>query len=187
MMQMLDAAGMSPQTDGIRKADEDNPRGYWEWESLKQTADLKQLFDETEGLEQRAIKVVSALVPTLPIEHSYRIIFMLRPLEEVARSQARMIERLGTEGAGRDEAMLIEELKEHRERVMVHLQRQKNVKVLPVRFPVLVANPEAVCGLVAEFLGESLARPEALGSVIDPALYRQRSESGSTDLEGEQG
>ena len=186
MMQMLDAAGMSPQTDGIRKADEDNPRGYWEWESLKQTADLKQLFDETEGLEQRAIKVVSALVPTLPIEHSYRIIFMLRPLEEVARSQARMIERLGTEGAGRDEAMLIEELKEHRERVMVHLQRQKNVKVLPVRFPVLVANPEAVCGLVAEFLGESLARPEALGSVIDPALYRQRSESGSTDLEGEQ-
>jgi predicted AlkP superfamily phosphohydrolase/phosphomutase/tetratricopeptide (TPR) repeat protein len=187
MMQMLDAAGMSPQTDGIRKADEDNPRGYWEWESLKQTADLKQLFDETEGLEQRAIKVVSALVPTLPIEHSYRIIFMLRPLEEVARSQARMIERLGTEGAGREEAMLIEELKEHRERVMVHLQRQKNVKVLPVRFPVLVANPEAVCGLVAEFLGESLARPEALGSVIDPALYRQRSESGSTDLEGEQG
>lgn len=187
MMQMLDAAGMSPQTDGIRKADEDNPRGYWEWESLKQTADLKQLFDETEGLEQRAIKVVSALVPTLPIEHSYRIIFMLRPLEEVARSQARMIERLGTEGAGRDEAMLIEELKEHRERVMVHLQRQKNVKVLPVRFPVLVANPEAVCGLVAEFLGESLARPEALGSVIDPALYRQRSETGSTDLEGEQG
>ena len=94
------SAVMSPHTDGIRKADEDDPRGYWEWESLKQTADLKQLFDETEGLEQRAIKVVSALVPTLPIEHSYRIIFMLRPLEEVARSQARMIERLGTEGAG---------------------------------------------------------------------------------------
>ena len=179
MMQMLDAAGLSPQTDGIRKADEDNPRGYWEWESIKSSEDLPELFNETEGLEERAIKVVSALVSSLPLEHSYRVIFMLRPLREVARSQSQMIARLRTTGSAQDEAALVEELKDHRERVLFHLKRQKNIELLLVRFPHLVADPVAVCESVTEFLGEALPQPEALKSVIDPALYRQRSEGGS--------
>lgn len=185
MMQMLDAAGMPPQTDGIREADEDNPRGYWEWESLKKSEDLRDLFTETEGLESKAIKVVSALIAKLPIAHSYKMIFMLRPLEEVARSQAKMIARLGTDGGQDDEASLVKELQEHRERVLLYLKRQKNFEVLPVGFPQLVAEPEVVCGVMKKFLGEALQNPEAMAAVVDPSLYRQRVSSESPKLEGE--
>ncbi len=36
MMQMLAAAGIPIQQDGIRKADRSNARGYFEWERIKQ-------------------------------------------------------------------------------------------------------------------------------------------------------
>ena len=36
MMQMLDAGGIPPLTDGLRKPDESNPRGYFEYEKAKQ-------------------------------------------------------------------------------------------------------------------------------------------------------
>ena len=35
MMRMLDAAGMEIMTDRVRTADEDNPRGYYEYERVK--------------------------------------------------------------------------------------------------------------------------------------------------------
>ena len=36
MMQLLEAGGMSVMSDGQRAADVDNPRGYYEWEAIKQ-------------------------------------------------------------------------------------------------------------------------------------------------------
>jgi hypothetical protein len=36
MMQMLAAGGMPVLSDGERRADVDNPRGYLEWERIKQ-------------------------------------------------------------------------------------------------------------------------------------------------------
>src|SRR5205085_1696250 len=36
MMQMLEAGGLSPMTDKVRAADIDNPRGYYEWEAIKE-------------------------------------------------------------------------------------------------------------------------------------------------------
>ena len=35
MMKMLDAGGMEIISDGERKADKDNPRGYYEFEKVK--------------------------------------------------------------------------------------------------------------------------------------------------------
>ena len=36
MMKALDAGGVEPMIDNIRKADEDNPKGYYEFERVKQ-------------------------------------------------------------------------------------------------------------------------------------------------------
>ena len=38
MMGMLKAGGVEILTDGLRKADEDNPKGYFELEPVKQLA-----------------------------------------------------------------------------------------------------------------------------------------------------
>ena len=36
MMAMLDAGGIPPLTDQLRAADDDNPKGYYEFEPVKQ-------------------------------------------------------------------------------------------------------------------------------------------------------
>ena len=98
MMQMLVAGGISPLSDGERKADTDNPRGYLEWERIKQLPDDPGLISEGEG---KVVKVISRLLLALPSGHEYRVIFMQRPLPEVLASQDAMMRRRGTfkEGA----------------------------------------------------------------------------------------
>src|SRR5207248_5659154 len=55
MMQMLEAGGLSPMTDKVRAADIDNPRGYYEWEAIKEIAKKPELLDDA-NVEGRAIK-----------------------------------------------------------------------------------------------------------------------------------
>ncbi len=63
LMQMLAAGGMSVVSDGLRAADEDNPRGYQEFEPVKHLhKSSKWLFEE----RGRAIKIVAPLLNALP-------------------------------------------------------------------------------------------------------------------------
>src|ERR1700675_612032 len=93
MMQMLDAGGLPVLSDGERKADTDNPRGYLEWERIKQLPKQPALIAEAEG---KVVKVISQLLLSLPEGHEYRVIFMQRPLPEVLKSQDEMLRRRGT-------------------------------------------------------------------------------------------
>ena len=80
MMQMLAAGGLPILSDGERKADTDNPRGYLEWERIKQLPKEPALIAEAEG---KVVKVISQLLLSLPDGHEYRVVFMQRPLPEV--------------------------------------------------------------------------------------------------------
>jgi len=55
MMQMLAAGGLPSLTDGDRKPDIDNPRGYCEWEPIKQLPKDPMLIDQSEG---KAVKII---------------------------------------------------------------------------------------------------------------------------------
>ena len=85
MMQMLAAGGMPILTDQRRLPDEDNPRGYFEWEEVKRLPKNPALIARGEGM---AVKVVSHLLAFLPATHEYRIVFIERPLPEILASQA---------------------------------------------------------------------------------------------------
>lgn len=87
MMQMLVAGGMTPLADGRRQAEADNPRGYLEWEGIKQLPKDPNCIAEGEG---KVVKVISRLLLSLPAGHEYRVIFTQRPLPEVLASQDRM-------------------------------------------------------------------------------------------------
>jgi|GEM_PF-3729795 len=84
MMQMLAAGRMPILSDGERKADANNPRGYLEWERSKQLPQDPACIPEGEG---KTVKVISRLLLALPEDHEYRVIFMQRPLPEVLASQ----------------------------------------------------------------------------------------------------
>ncbi len=175
MMQMLQAGGLPARTDNERAADLDNPEGYLEWEAIKKIARQPDLLDEP-GLETKAIKAVSMLLPSLPRQHRYRVIFMQRPPEEIARSQATMIARRGTSGLEGNEAEMAARLQAHREETLQFLRSLPGTyALLEVDYPSLVAEPEAWTARVAEFLGpERLPQPERMAGVVRRDLHRNK-------------
>ena len=90
MMQCLKAGGVPIATDDLRKNDEDNPRGYFELESVKQ---LRGSPDQVnlEQLHGRAVKMAHPLLYCLPSGHSYRVIVMRREMKEIIAKASRAI------------------------------------------------------------------------------------------------
>ncbi len=177
MMQMLAAGGLPPRTDGERAADDDNPEGYLEWEALKRIAAEPQLFDE-QGLDRFAIKCVTAHLTRLPAQHRYRIVFMTRPVAEIARSQQRMIDRRGTSGMDGTLTEIAAALQRHRDETLSHLRgHPRAFDVLMVDYPSLVADPAPWIENLAAFLGpELLPHPDHMAAAVRPALHRQKSD-----------
>ena len=153
MMQMLAAGGLPPMTDNERAADIDNPRGYLEWEAIKQIAKQPELLDDP-AVEGRAIKCVSMLLPKLPEHHHYKVIFMTRPIEEVIASQEKMKTRLGTTGATLEPEQLERGLRAHREETLKWLKQAPHIEVLEVEYPALVRDPQSIIPRLIEFLGK---------------------------------
>jgi tetratricopeptide (TPR) repeat protein len=174
MMQMLEAGGLPPMTDKIRAADVDNPRGYYEWEAIKQIAKKPELLDD-ESIQGKAIKCISMLLPLLPTKHQYKVIFMMRPIVEVMASQQAMASRLGTKGASLDRDQLERGLRAHREEIRRWGRTAPDVEWLDVDYPALLRDPEPTISKLVEFLGqERLPNEHAMAAVIDPSLYRRR-------------
>lgn len=176
MMQMLAAAGLPAMTDGERMADTDNPEGYYEWEAIKAIGHDPAML-HTPGLEQKVIKVISMLLPQLPYQHRYRVIFMNRPVEQVAASQQKMVQHRGTDGAALDSTALAASLADHRDKVLTWLRRHPRVELLEVDYPALIADPASWVENIAAFLGpELLPHPKQMTAAVKPALFRNRSQ-----------
>ena len=61
MMKMLKAGGITLLTDNIRKADEDNPQGYYEFDKIKKLPhdEDKSWIGDAKG---KAVKVIAELL-----------------------------------------------------------------------------------------------------------------------------
>jgi hypothetical protein len=176
MMQMLEAGGLAAMTDHERKADIDNPRGYYEWEPIKQIGKKPELLD-AEAVEGKAIKCISMLLPALPAKHQYKVIFMLRPVAEVVASQQAMTSRLGTKGSGLDPEQLERGLRAHREEVRRWAKAAGHVELLEIDYTALVQDPGPALASLVEFLGkERLPNEKRMGAAVDPALHRRKRE-----------
>jgi Sulfotransferase domain len=169
MMRMLEAGGMPVLVDHVRQPDEDNPRGYYEFEAVKKTkADPSWL----QGSEGKAVKMVYRLLYDLPANRRYRVLFMQRHLGEVLASQQVMLRRGGVSGGVADEQMqgfFNAELKALREWVA----RQSHVDLLEVDYNRMLHDARAELRRVADFLGRELDE-NAMDGVVDASLYRNR-------------
>lgn len=170
MMQMLAAGGLPVLSDGERKADTDNPRGYLEWERIKRLPKEPGLIAEAEG---KVVKVISQLLLSLPDGHEYRVVFMQRPLPEVLKSQDEMLKRRGTYEGGGDTSPIEEAFQRHLIEVNRWLNGKPNVQTLRVHYHRTLREPQAVAEAVAEFLKVPLD-VEAMTREVDPDLYRNR-------------
>ena len=172
LMKMLEAGGVPIVTDGLRTADEDNPKGYYELERVKNLAEESDRgwLAEARG---RGIKVISFLLRSLPSEFNYRVIFIQRDIEEVLASQKKMLAR-----RGEDDDTPPERMRQHFEddlwRARYQLTRRPCFEMLEVRYTEILARPLQGAREVSEFLGGGLDI-EAMAAVVAPELYRNRA------------
>ena len=171
MMQMLVAGGMQPLADGERKADTDNPRGYLEWERIKQLPNDPGCIAEAEG---KVVKVISRLLLSLPTSHEYRIIFMQRPLPEVLASQDQMMRRRGTYKEGANPAAITSAFEKHLKEVDAWLANKSFVRALRVPYREVLSSPQPIAKKLIEFTGLPL-NLDAMCAQVDASLYRNRA------------
>jgi LPS sulfotransferase NodH len=171
MMQMLSAGGLPALTDQLRAADEDNPRGYLEFERVKRTRQDPTWLDEAHG---KVVKMVHLLLFDLPPDRPYRIVFMRRNLEEVLASQRKMLERQGKKGAQIPDEQLRKVFQDQVNKVISWIATRSNMKAMEVVYHELVADPRSHAARLNEFLGGEL-NVDAMVNAVDPSLYRNRS------------
>jgi hypothetical protein len=171
MMKMLNAGGLQLVTDEIRRADDDNPNGYFELETVKLLPEGNFIWLQNAG--GKVVKVISSLLEYLPSQYSYKVIFMERDLKEILASQKKML--LNRNEIDRVEDAEIElKFRNHLAAVKAWLVRQANVEVLYANFNSLIADPGPLCNLVSDFIKIPLDINRML-AVPSEKLYRNRA------------
>jgi len=173
MMHMLEAGGIDIITDKERKADEDNPNGYYELEIVKRmTRENVGWLKKSSG---KAVKIISQLLKDLPAEHEYKVIFMHRNMKEILASQKQMLIHRGEPTDRVNDTELAMLFHRHLAEIEQWLCIQKNFDVLHISYNDVLRHPAANVQKVVKFLSANLNSEKMIG-IVDKALYRQKQE-----------
>ena len=169
MMKMLQTGGLELLVDDIRTADEDNPKGYFEYEKVKRLHKDSSWIDEAQG---KVIKVISLQLFHLPAHYQYRVVFMERTLEEIVQSQNVMLKRLGQKAAadGQKTSALFAK---HLTQVSSWLAEQTNFSTCKISFNKMLTHPDEELQRLTDFFNQELDK-KRMSQVIDHSLYRKR-------------
>jgi hypothetical protein len=175
LMKMLEAGGMEIVTDGVRTADDDNPKGYYELEKVK---DLdKKGIDKSwvRKFRGRAIKIIAYFLKSLPDDNKYKVIFIDRNMEEVMASQNKMLANrnkpMSEDGAA--EKSMIRNFENHLCKIKNTVLNKPWFDVLYIKHNDVLASPQEEARKINFFLGGRL-NEEKMASAVDPNLYRNR-------------
>lgn len=176
MMQMLQAGGLEPKTDARREADTHNPKGYFEWDAIKTLKDHPDVIDEAAGM---VVKIVSTQLSALPRGRKYQLIWMDRPVEEIAASQGKMIL---TEHPDRDlptNEKRTEVLAQHREECLstfraIAADQNTDLDLIEISYHECLSDAPTACKRIAEFLGNQLPSAGRMPEVVDASLWHER-------------
>lgn len=173
-MKMLQAGGVPLLTDSVRPADESNPRGYFEFErvkALEQHADVSWL-PEARG---KAVKIISFLLTWLPEVYDYRVVFMVRDIDEVITSQSRMLAVRGepAQPPSTTPRATPAVYAQHLQQVDRFISSRRCFRTLQIPYRSVVEHPTTEARRVAEFLGRRLEL-DRMAAAIDPSLYHNR-------------
>lgn len=167
MMQMLHNGGLPVLTDEKRSADNNNPKGYYEFEPVKALMRDKSWLPQAEG---KVVKVIAQLLNQLPPDFTYKVIFMLRPMNEVIKSQQVMLKMdtnvypTAIAQAFEKSLLLVKEWE----------RNNSNVRIQYVNYHDVIDNTEEEAQTINAFLGNKLDITKMMESV-HPELYRNKS------------
>jgi hypothetical protein len=172
-MKMLAAGGMPLLTDGVRVADESNPRGYYELEAVKdlhKQGDIGWLADA----RGKAVKIVSFLLTWLPETYNYQVIFMQRDLREVIASETAMLARRGAPNPSASEDQTRAVYEQHLKNVERFLAGRRCFTTMTLGYREALERPHDAACRIRDFVGRPLDVNE-MSRVAHPSLYRNRA------------
>jgi tetratricopeptide (TPR) repeat protein len=172
VMQMLAGGGLPVLADEARPADQDNPRGYFEFAPVKRLAQSRNWLAESRG---KAVKIVSALLAAIPPELPCHVLVCQRDLDEVLDSQERMLARhdAGFHSTPERRLMLKQEYRRILRRTERLLARRSHTRSLAIEYDATVADPHATAVRIRDFLGGQLDTAR-MAAAVDPMLHRNR-------------
>ncbi len=173
MLRMLAAGGMPVLSN-------DSPRDDMAtWSNMRRSQDsVSHRARDTSWLaaaEGKACEIPSGNLPDFPASHEYRIIFMLRDIEEVLAAL-----ETATESANNGETVPPEILRYHLERHLRRIRRlldgPRQLATCYCEYEEMCQQPLLVVRQVASFLGLRL-NTNAMAAVAANFAYRKRSSS----------
>ena len=170
MMKMLDAGGVLPVTDNIRTADDDNPKGYYEFERVKQLDTDTAWLPEAQG---KVVKVISMLLEKLPEGYTYKVLFMRREIGEILASQRQMLIRRGEPTDKVSDEEMAQMYAMHLKKIEAWMAERDNIDVLYVQYNEVIEKVQTWSGKINKFLG-GILDTDSMKAVVDKSLYRQR-------------
>lgn len=171
MMQILDAAGVPILTDKERTPDNNNPKGYYEFEPVKKLMVDKSWLPQAKG---KCVKIIAQLLPFLPANYNYKIIFMRRNMDEVLKSQQIM---LGKETDVKSKSFpmgLNTAFEKQLKKVENWVDSQPHVEMLNIDYSKVVEEPTEELESILNFLNFENGNLKKMKSMIDKSLYRNK-------------
>ena len=166
MMQMLDKGGLDILTDNDRKPDQSNPKGYYEY---KPVMSIHKDNSWIPLAQNKGVKVVAPLLKFLDPKYRYKIIFMTRDLNEVVKSQQKMI--------GKDTdtlpLVLFEAYNKQLETVDHWKNKEPGVELVYIDYQDALNEAPEVTKKITSFIGLPLDTNNMV-SCVDQSLYRNK-------------
>lgn len=166
-MQLLHASGLEIMHDGVRESDISNPEGYYELEAVKGIVKDNSFLNDAAG---KVIKIVAPLPIYMNPELSYRVVFMRRDIDEILRSQERMLNK--DQSSEREKFRTIYEF--HLKKTYAFF-KENEIPFIDVNYNDLMRNPEPILGQLIAFADLPVTIDKLMG-VVKPDLYRNRNE-----------
>lgn len=166
MMQMLHAGGLPVGFDDSRPPDDHNPRGYFELAGGKA---ISRLMDGTFDLASnkgRIVKITAYGLQYLPTGN-YKIVYMLRNIDEVMDS----MQKMGSPVDREKDRILLRKLNRFCFNLM---DRRDDIDYLKVNYRDIIDNPRKEIDRIGRFLGHTFD-PEQAVRAVDSGLYRNRA------------
>jgi len=168
MMQMLNNGGMDCLVDGKREADDSNPKGYYEYEPVmsihKDNSWLKKA-------QEKSVKIVAPLLNKIDDQYRYKIIFMTRDIDEILKSQQKMI--------GRSEDVFPVKLHNEFQKLLANIEvwkkKEPGVELIYINYKDVLNNTDKVIDKVISFIGKDMNK-DAMKKCVDKSLYRNKIE-----------
>ena len=116
----------------------------------------------------KAVKIIAQLLPFLPAIHSYKVIFVERDLQEIIKSQNKMLNRQNRQGAGLSEESLGQTFAQQICQVKSMLSNRK-IPTLYVSYSDTLENSMDTAICLKAFIGKDL-NVKAMANAVDHTL-----------------